>query len=1036
MSSLSFTTPSRSTVRSAGFHQAPVMKSSRVRWICSGLNRLAVVPAVAAAAMLLASTASAQLFTSTTSTGNWLNTTGTAGRWSPTSSGPFDGNFVSGSSASFTTAGTYTFDRLVTTGTATLGNITTGSSVNIGFTTSSAQTLNFGGAGGAVGTLDFGGGSVVDFGSIAIKDANGIIKNGAGTLALSGGAYTGGFTLNAGNVIARAANAFGTGALTINGGAIGSTTNFTSPVARTGGITVGGDFQMGIVDSPASSTANMTFAGAGNAINLGNATRTITLGNSGSMTFGSVVSNGGLALASNVNGASGQFSLTGTNTFAGGLTLDGVTLNASGLSNAALGAGNVTLTGITGATLNIRSALTLANNFTIADTAGSKTITNFGANATISGTITNLANTGGLQIGAGAGRVLTLANGIAGSGTSTLVFGGTSAGGALSGGVVIYGAGTYAGNTTIDSSKVTLGADDALSQTNLNLSGNGVLELAGFTQSFKQLSGDATSKVQSLNAGGILAVGAGNATSTFDGAIVSGANLSLVKNGTGSFTLTNAGNTFIGGVTVNDGDLIVTTESLKSQTVALTAPTSTLTLDQATNGIFADVISGAGSLVKSGSGTVTLDAVNTYTGSTTISGGGLVGTTDSIKGNIALSNASSVTFNQETNATASNTISGNGSLTLAGTAEILLIGTNTYSGGTTVSAGKLIGAAGVGIQGTIVNDAEVVFFGSGTYAGNMSGAGLMTKIGAGDLLLTGSSSYAGGTSLNQGTLVGTSDSLFGTITAAGGTNVKFAQTGTGTFLGEVVGAGGVIKEGTGSVALEGNQFYTGATVISAGTLLLSGDQATSGITVASGATLGGTSNLGGSANIDVNGKINPGVAAVPGSLEAAGITLGSTSETTVSLVSDGSGGPGAAGFDYDTVIARNNLAFNGGNLVIRFENGLLYDSFSSFDLFTANSFTAATTVGVGAGFAGITATGSGPYSTLTFSYSPADLATPGRWLSTEATGTGGQYFVFLPSTGKLVIVPEPSTWAMTLASVGFAGWMARRKKLARKRRMA
>ncbi|MEI8320152.1 MAG: PEP-CTERM sorting domain-containing protein [Planctomycetia bacterium] len=32
-----------------------------------------------------------------------------------------------------------------------------------------------------------------------------------------------------------------------------------------------------------------------------------------------------------------------------------------------------------------------------------------------------------------------------------------------------------------------------------------------------------------------------------------------------------------------------------------------------------------------------------------------------------------------------------------------------------------------------------------------------------------------------------------------------------------------------------------------------------------------------------------------------------------------------------------------------------------------------------------------------------------------------------------MIVPEPSTWAMTLASVGFAGWMARRKKLASKK---
>jgi hypothetical protein len=41
--------------------------------------------------------------------------------------------------------------------------------------------------------------------------------------------------------------------------------------------------------------------------------------------------------------------------------------------------------------------------------------------------------------------------------------------------------------------------------------------------------------------------------------------------------------------------------------------------------------------------------------------------------------------------------------------------------------------------------------------------------------------------------------------------------------------------------------------------------------------------------------------------------------------------------------------------------------------------------------------------------------------------------VFHPTSGTLVIVPEPSTWAMTLASVGFAGWMARRKKLASKK---
>ncbi len=991
--------------------------------------------------MLLASSASAQLYTTTTSGTNWVGPTSL--RWSNNQAGPYTSAWTDYSAASFVDSGTYTFQRLIATGTANIGNVTTGSDVRVVFSQSSGQAMNFLTGTGGVATFNLGAGSQIDFGSIIIAPGanNGYTKSGAGTLTMTGGVIQGPVTLNAGNLVARNGNAFGQGALTIDGGALGATTNFTSPTNRNGGITVGGDFQIGITGSAgnASSTANMTFSGTGNTVNLGGATRTITLGNSGSMTFGGVISNGGLTLARNADGASGQFGLTGANTFTGGLTLDGVTVNASS-SGDALGDGNVTLTGVNATTLNIRSALTVANNFTIADTAGSKTITNSGANATISGTITNSDNTGGLQIGATNGRVLTLGNGIEGAGTSTLVFGGTtSAGTALSGGVVINGASTYAGNTTIDASKVTLGANDALPQNNLSLVGNGVLELTGFSQTVKQLSGDATSKVQSSNAGATLVVGAGNATSTFDGAILSTGNLSLEKIGTGSLTLTNAGNTFNGGVTVTDGDLIATTSSLKSQTVALTAVTSTLTFDQATDGTFADVISGAGSLVKAGSGTVTLDATNTYSGNTTISGGGLVGTTDSIKGNIAVANASSVTLNQETNGAVTGTITGGGSLTLAGSGEITLSGVNTYSGGTTVSAGKLIGAAGVGIQGDIVNDAEVVFTGSGTYADNMSGAGLVTKTGSGDLILTGSSSYAGGTVLSGGNLVGTSDSLFGTITADAGTNVKFDQTTTGTFLGEVAGAGGVIKLDTGSVALDGNQFYTGATDIQGGTLLLSGEQATSGITVASGATLGGTAILtGASANLDVNGNLSPGDAVGPGSLEAAGITLGANSETTLSLVSDGSGGTGTAGLDYDTVIARNNLAFNGGNLVIRFENGSLYDTFSSFDLFTANGFTAANTAaGVGAGFAQVTtAAGAGPYSGLSFSYSPADLGTPGRWTTNELPNTDGQFFVFLPSTGKLVIVPEPSTWAMTLASVGFAGWMARRKKLARKRRMA
>ena len=500
-------------------------------------------------------TASAQLYTSTTSTGNWLNTTGTAGRWSSSSSGPFSSNFVASSNTIFATAGTYTFDRLVTTGTATLGNITTVDNVSIGFTTTSGQTLSFG---GAVSTLDFGAGSVVDFGSLAITLTNGITKNGAGTLVLTGGGYTGGFTLNAGSVIARGANAFGTGAITINGGAIGSMSNFTSPIRANGPISVGGDFQIGIADSPASNTANMTFGANGNGLNLTGGARTITLGSSGTMTFAQAISNGGLTLARNIAGAGGHFSLSGPNTFADGLTLDSVTVNATN-NNAALGAGDVTLTGANATTLNLKSALTVANKFTIADSAGIKTITNSGANATISGTITNNDSTGGVVIGATNGRTLNI-GGINGNGTTGVTFGG----GTLVGTVVMNGAGTYNGNTVIDGSILKMsGAGSSVSAANLLVfkqtggsTATPTFDLNGTTQTVAGLDDSAFAGIiRSTLSGAKLIVGDSN-NSTFAGTIISGNSLELEKVGSGKLTLTGT-NTYTGATTVAAGLLTV-----------------------------------------------------------------------------------------------------------------------------------------------------------------------------------------------------------------------------------------------------------------------------------------------------------------------------------------------------------------------------------------------------------------------------------------------------------------------------------------------
>ena len=517
------------------------------------LSLLAIAPAVLVLWLLTPASSSAQLYTDTSGTGAW-----NSARWSTSSDGTFTSPWVAGSNTSFLTSGTYTFGSMFSTS-GTIGNITTGTNVTIGFTNSSSQQFGFG---GAVKTFDLGAGSVVDFGGIALlgTGGNGLIKNGAGTLSLSGGNFQSGFTLNLGNVVARTNNGFGTGAMNINGGAIGSTANWTSPNARINGINVGGDFQIGISGSAgsASSTANMTFSGTGSIVNLGEATRTITLGSSGSMTFGGVISNGGLKLTRNANGAAGSFGLSGTNTFASGLTIDGVAVNASN-HNAALGVGAVTLGGNSGfnTTLNLRSALTIANDITIVDKAGTKTIANSGANASISGTITNNDSTGGLQIGATTGRVFTLAKGIAGNGTSSLTIGGTSALVALSGQVTINGESTYAGDTIVNSAKVNLGANNALAQNDLTLSGTATLDLNGFSQTVKELTGDSTSKVQSTGSLGTLLVGGGNSTSTYAGQIIStGGNVALEKVGTGTLTLTGT-NTYYGGTTVLNGELTV-----------------------------------------------------------------------------------------------------------------------------------------------------------------------------------------------------------------------------------------------------------------------------------------------------------------------------------------------------------------------------------------------------------------------------------------------------------------------------------------------
>lgn len=172
------------------------------------------------------------------------------------------------------------------------------------------------------------------------------------------------------------------------------------------------------------------------------------------------------------------------------------------------------------------------------------------------------------------------------------------------------------------------------------------------------------------------------------------------------------------------------------------------------------VLSGTGGITKQGAGILTLSGNNLYSGDTIISAGTLElggGTTSgSVAGNIV--NNATLQFSHTNDLSYSGAISGTGNVIQAGTGTVILLGTNSYSGLTTISSGILqIGDGGTSgnISGDIANDAGLVFNRADnlTYAAAISGSGSMIQSGAGKLILTGNNgAFTGITSVQNGTL--------------------------------------------------------------------------------------------------------------------------------------------------------------------------------------------------------------------------------------------------------------------------------------------
>ena len=153
--------------------------------------------------------------------------------------------------------------------------------------------------------------------------------------------------------------------------------------------------------------------------------------------------------------------------------------------------------------------------------------------------------------------------------------------------------------------------------------------------------------------------------------------------------------------------------------------------------------------------------------------------------------SNTITTDASVGATIASQLAGSNGMTKAGAGTLTLSAANTYTGGTVVSAGSLVGTT-TSLQGAITNNAAVTFDQStaGTYSGVMSGSGSLTKSGIGRLSLSGSSSYNGATTVSAGDLNLSGGSITNSaVTVASGASLSgYGSVGT-------IGGAGAINPG-------------------------------------------------------------------------------------------------------------------------------------------------------------------------------------------------------------------------------------------------
>lgn len=275
--------------------------------------------------------------------------------------------------------------------------------------------------------------------------------------------------------------------------------------------------------------------------------------------------------------------------------------------------------------------------------------------------------------------------------------------------------------------------------------------------------------------------------------------------------------------------------------------------------------------------------------------------------------------------TLGNAISGTGQVIKDGSATGFLTGNNTFSGGLRVEGG-ILEVASVNALGTGVITANgpggslaLNIGGNQTLANNITGNVGLIKLGAGVLDLTGTNTYAGGTTINAGAVRVDDLARLGTgqVTANAGGSLILSYAGAGQLLQTtpfLTGAGAFIKEGSGDVVISAANTYTGGTTIRAGRLGLN-----------NGDALGtGAIQIDGGAELGIGGII------LNNDLTGAGLVR-KTANNTAELYGDNSGFTGTLRVEDGDILVTNGNALGSGTLQINSGASVFVNAVADFD---------------------------------------------------------------------------------------------------------